>query len=51
MFLQKVLNSISVVDFCFYVYFLPCFSAKIRFPVVQDLPLPPHSAISRQHNM
>ncbi|EFO3743891.1 hypothetical protein DNS81_25155 [Escherichia coli] len=46
-----MLNSISVVDFCFYVYFLPCFSAKIRFPVVQDLPLPPHNATSRHHNM
>ncbi|EDV5506677.1 hypothetical protein AAL91_003308 [Salmonella enterica subsp. enterica] len=51
MFLQKVLNSISVVDFCFYVYFLSCFSAKIRFPVVTDLPLPPHSVTSRQHSM
>ncbi|MBF8903157.1 hypothetical protein GC254_22780 [Escherichia coli] len=49
--MQKVLNSISVVDFCFYVYFQSCFSAKIRFPVVQDLPLPPHNATSCQYNM
>ncbi|EDW1727785.1 hypothetical protein DR26_004297 [Salmonella enterica subsp. enterica] len=28
------------------------FSAvQIRFPAVTDLPLPPHNATSRQHNM
>ena len=27
------------------------FPVQIRFLVVTDLPLPPHSAISRQHNM
>ncbi|EDZ0336012.1 hypothetical protein GOR02_004694, partial [Salmonella enterica] len=29
----------------------PFSAAQIRFPAVTDLPLPPHSAISRQHNM
>nr|ASK37385.1 hypothetical protein [Escherichia coli] len=27
------------------------FLSEIRKKVVTDLPLPPHSAISRQHNM
>ncbi|ECC8937940.1 hypothetical protein DOQ97_18305 [Salmonella enterica subsp. enterica] len=26
-------------------------AAQIRFPAVQDLPLPPHNATSRHHNM
>ncbi|APW96075.1 hypothetical protein EF989_19880 [Salmonella enterica] len=26
-------------------------AAQIRFPAVTDLPLPPHNATSRQHNM
>ncbi len=31
-------------------YFLS-FPVQIRFLVVTDLPLPPHNATSRQHNM
>lgn len=38
---------------CVFYYHIICVfsAAQIRFPAVTDLPLPPHNATSRQHNM
>ncbi|EFX9770688.1 hypothetical protein D4657_21745 [Shigella sonnei] len=49
-----MINIISDMILCvFFDYNIICPSpaAQIRFPAVQDLPLPPHNATSCQHNM
>ncbi|EDU5090531.1 hypothetical protein CVQ89_003972 [Salmonella enterica subsp. enterica serovar Sandiego] len=49
-----MINIISDMISCVLLdYHIGCWfsAAQIRFLVVTDLPLPPHNATSRQHNM
>ncbi|EDX8472287.1 hypothetical protein C8645_002269 [Salmonella enterica subsp. enterica serovar Norwich] len=47
----KIISDMILCVF-FYYHIICVFSAaQIRFPAVTDLPLPPHNATSRQHNM
>ncbi|EAP1874480.1 hypothetical protein B0120_23815 [Salmonella enterica subsp. enterica serovar Typhimurium] len=43
----------DMILYIFLNYHIICVfsAAQIRFPAVTDLPLPPHNATSRQHNM
>lgn len=47
----KIISDMNLCVLLNYHITCPFPAAQIRFPAVTDLPLPPHSAISRQHNM
>ena len=47
----KIISDMILCMLLNYHISCPFPAAQIRFPAVTDLPLPPHSAISRQHNM
>ncbi|EIH05580.1 hypothetical protein EC50588_A0073 [Escherichia coli 5.0588] len=47
----KIISDMILCVLLNYHISCPFSAAQIRFPAVQDLPFPPHSAISRKHNM
>ncbi|EEW7327917.1 hypothetical protein HIC89_003826 [Escherichia coli] len=49
--IMKIMSNLILYKLLNYHIICPFPAVQIRFPAVQDLPFPPHSAISRQHNM
>ncbi|EAB3882942.1 hypothetical protein D2B17_25485 [Salmonella enterica] len=47
----KIISDMILCVLLNYHISCPFSAAQIRFPAVTDLPLPPHNATSRQHNM
>ncbi|EFI9790060.1 hypothetical protein HIF56_004877 [Escherichia coli] len=47
----KIMSAMNLCVLLNYHITCPFPAAQIRFPAVQDLPLPPHNATSRHHNM
>ncbi|EFB5463927.1 hypothetical protein FNW50_25365 [Escherichia coli] len=47
----KIISNMNLCVLLNYHITCPFPAAQIRFPAVQDLPLPPHNAISCKHNM
>ncbi|EGW3231566.1 hypothetical protein CJG14_21880 [Salmonella enterica] len=48
---MKIISDMILCVLLNYHIVCPFPAAQIRFPAVQDLPLPPHNATSCQHNM
>ncbi|ECB6534686.1 TPA: hypothetical protein GF987_25385 [Escherichia coli] len=49
--MMKIISDMILCVLLNYHITCPFPVVQIRFPAVQDLPLPPHNATSRQHNM
>ncbi|EAM1843062.1 hypothetical protein FDR03_17630 [Salmonella enterica] len=49
--MMKIISDMILCTLLNYHISCPFPAAQIRFPAVTDLPLPPHNATSRQHNM
>ncbi|EDJ8440334.1 hypothetical protein B6O82_004069 [Salmonella enterica subsp. enterica serovar O rough] len=49
--MMKIISDMILCELLDYHIACPFPAAQIRFPAVQDLPLPPHNATSCQHNM
>ncbi|EBI0682649.1 hypothetical protein FKP44_22460 [Salmonella enterica] len=49
--MMKIISDIILYIIINYHIICVFSAAQIRFPAVTDLPLPPHNATSRQHNM
>ncbi|EBZ7720864.1 hypothetical protein E5H35_24235 [Salmonella enterica subsp. enterica serovar Anatum] len=49
--MMKIISDMILCELLDYHITCPFPAAQIRFPAVTDLPLPPHNATSRQHNM
>ncbi|EAP1307831.1 hypothetical protein D5578_21000 [Salmonella enterica] len=49
--MMKIISDMILCILLNYHIVCPFPAAQIRFPAVQDLPLPPHNATSCQHNM
>ncbi|HAG7744869.1 hypothetical protein CI736_24365 [Shigella boydii] len=49
--MMKIISDMILCELLDYHIACPFPAAQIRFLVVTDLPLPPHSVTSRQHNM
>ncbi|EAR6672602.1 hypothetical protein CC055_21925 [Salmonella enterica] len=47
----KIISDMILCELLNYHIVCPFPAVQIRFPAVQDLPLPPHNATSCQHNM
>ncbi|EDV5646791.1 hypothetical protein ZN41_001130 [Salmonella enterica subsp. enterica] len=47
----KIISDMILCMFLNYHIICPFPAAQIRFPAVQDLPLPPHNVTSCKHNM
>ncbi|EFC1586409.1 hypothetical protein FA846_24750 [Escherichia coli] len=49
--MMKIISDMILCELFNYHIACPFHAAQIRFPAVQDLPLPPHNATSCKHNM